>query len=156
MRKLFLAFIASSTLFLTACSSCLGHTPTPGTAAPQAEAPDDTQSLVATLDSLLKAGDGAQFYAVLANVPEKMMEVTDSTQARQYLKDLSSFLSTHQQEVADLIGKTGDALAAQDLSGLVQFFSDSDQVMTYFHLGGAEGDVVGNVGQTPSGTDNIH
>ena len=115
MKKLFLALVAASTLLLTACSSCLGTTPTPGEAAPQGKAPDDTQSMVLVLDSLLKAGNGAQFYAILANVPEKMMEVTDTTQAREYLIELQEYLSSHQEQIDNLVQNTSDAIAKTEL-----------------------------------------
>ena len=157
MRKLFLAFIASSALFLTACSSCLGHTPTPGEAAPQAVAPDDTLSMVSTLESLLKAGDGAQFYAVLANVPEKMMELTDSVQARQYLTTLCEFMSSHQEQINALVSNTSDALAAQELPGLVQFFSDPEKLQTFIGqlpaFAQPANDVAGTVTEGASGTE---
>ena len=132
MKKLFSALIAASTLYLTGCSSCLGTTPTPGEAAPQAEAPENTQSMVVTLDSLLKAGDGAQFYAILANVAEKMMEVTDTAQAAAYLMELQSYLTTNQEQIETLIKNTSDAVAKQEMPGLVSFFSDIDMLQSVY------------------------
>lgn len=132
MKKLFLALVAASTLYLTGCSSCLGTTPTPGEAAPQAEAPENTQSMVVTLDSLLKAGDGAQFYAILANVAEKMMEVTDTAQAAAYLMELQSYLTTNQEQIETLIKNTSDAVAKQEMPGLVSFFSDIDMLQSVY------------------------
>lgn len=132
MKKFFLALVAASTLFLTACSSCLGTTPTPGEAAPQGEAPDDTQSMVSVLDSLLKAGNGAQFYAILANVPEKMMEVTDTAEARGYLIELQEYLSSHQEQIDALVQNTSDAIAKAELPGLVTFFSDIDMLQSVY------------------------
>ena len=132
MKKLFSALIAASTLYLTGCSSCLGTTPTPGEAAPQAEAPENTQSMVVTLDSLLKVGDGAQFYAILANVAEKMMEVTDTAQAAAYLMELQSYLTTNQEQIETLIKNTSDAVAKQEMPGLVSFFSDIDMLQSVY------------------------
>lgn len=132
MKKLFSALVAASTLYLTGCSSCLGTTPTPGEAAPQAEAPENTQSMVVTLDSLLKAGDGAQFYAILANVAEKMMEVTDTAQAAAYLMELQSYLTTNQEQIETLIKNTSDAVAKQEMPGLVSFFSDIDMLQSVY------------------------
>ena len=135
MKKLFLALVAASTLYLTACSSCLGHTPTPGEAAPQAEAPDDTKSMVDVLDSLLKKGDGARFYGILANVPEKMMEETDTAKVLQYVTDLREFLTGHQEEIASLIQNTSDPIAKEELPGLVSFFSYIDMLQSVFGFG---------------------
>jgi hypothetical protein len=134
MKKLFLAIVACSTLFFTACSSCMGHTPTPGEAAPQGEAPDDTRSMVMILDSLLTAGDAAQFYGILANVPEKMTEVTDTALAREYLIELQEYLFGHQEQIDALVQNTSDEIAKQELPGLVTFFSDIDQLMAFYHL----------------------
>lgn len=135
MKKLFLALVAVSTLYLTACSSCLGHTPTPGEAAPQGEAPDDTQSMVSVLDSLLKKGDGARFYGILANVPEKMMEETDTAKVYQYVRDLHEFITGHQEAIATLIQNTSDPVAKEELPGLVSFFSDIDMLQSVFGFG---------------------
>jgi len=132
MKKLCLALVAASTLFLTACSSCLGHTPTPGEAAPQGDAPESTQSMVSALDSLLKAGDGAQFYALLANVPEKMMEETDTAKICQYVTELQTYLSTHQEEIAALVSNTTDPIAKEELPNMVSFFSDINQLQTFY------------------------
>ena len=140
MKKLFLALVAASTLYLTACSSCLGHTPPPGEAAPQANAPDDTQSMVGVLDSLLKKGDGAHFYGILANVPEKMMEETDTAKVHQYVKDLQEFLTGHQDEIAALIQNTSDPVAKEELPGLVSFFSDTDMLQSVFGFGQHDND----------------
>ena len=132
MKKLFLALVAVSTMLLTACSSCLGTTPTPGEAAPQSEAPDNTESMVTILDSLLKVGNGAQFYAILANVPEKMMEVTDTAKSREYLMDLQEYLSGHREQIDALIQNTSDAIAKQELPGLVTFFSDLNMLQSVY------------------------
>ena len=134
MKKLFLAVVVASTLFLTACSSCLGTTATPGNAAPQGEAPDDTQSMVSILDSLLRAGDAAQFYGVLANVPEKMMEVADTAQIRDYLVELYEYLTAHQAEIDALVENSSDTVTKQELPGLVKFFSDIDQLLAFYGL----------------------
>ena len=151
MKNLFLALVAVASLFLTACSSCLGHTPTPGEAAPQAEAPDDTQSMVTRLDSLLQVGDGAQFYAILASVSEKMMEVEDTVQARQYLAELHEFLTSHQEQIDALAKSTTDAVASQELPGLVSFFSDIDQLLVFYNLDQSATDVAENITDMPSG-----
>ena len=135
MKKLLLALVAISTLYLTACSSCLGTTPTPGEAAPQAEAPKDTRSMVAVLDSLLKAGDGAQFYGVLANVPEKMMDETDTAKVQMYVMQLQEFITENQQQIDALIQNTSDPVAKTELPGLVTFFSDIDKLRSVFGFG---------------------
>ena len=145
MKKLLLALVAVSTLFLTACSSCLGTTPTPGEAAPQADAPDDTQSMVSSLDSLLKAGDGAKIYAILANVSEKMMEVTDTAKAREYLMELNIFISAHQEELTALAKSSSDAVTKQELPGLVTFFSDINMLQTVYGFVQPAADMAENV-----------
>lgn len=151
MKRLLLALVAASTLFLTACSSCLGHTPTPGEAAPQAEAPDDTRSMVSQLDSLLGTGDGAQFYALLANVPEKLMAVEDTALTRQYLIELQEYLTSHREQIDALVKNTTDAVASQELPGLVGFFSDIDQLLAFYNLNQPNADVAENTAETPSG-----
>ena len=140
MKNLLLALVAVSTLYLAACSSCLGHTPTPGEAAPQADAPEDTQSMVSVLDSLLKVGDGAQFYGILANVPEKMMEENDTAKVRLYVTDLQKYLTAHQDEIAALIQNTSDPVAKEELPGLVSFFSDINMLQSVYGFGQQDND----------------
>ena len=88
--------------------------------------------MVVTLDSLLKAGDGAQFYAILANVAEKMMEVTDTAHAAAYLMELQSYFTTNQEQIETLIKNTSDAVAKQEMPGLVSFFSDIDMLQSVY------------------------
>lgn len=132
MKNLFLTLVALCTLLLTACSSCLGTTPTPGKAAPQAEASGNIQSTVDMLDSLLQAGDGAQFYAVLANVPEKLMDESDSMKVQTYVSELHEFLTTHQEPIAAMAGRADDPVTKEELPKLVAFFSDSEQLQAFY------------------------
>ena len=91
--------------------------------------------MVDVLDSLLKKGDGARFYGILANVPEKMMEETDTAKVLQYVTDLREFLTGHQEEIASLIQNTSDPVAKEELPGLVSFFSDIDMLQSVFGFG---------------------
>jgi len=133
MKKLFLALVAASTLYLTGCSSCLGTTSTPGEAAPQAEASNDPEQTVNVLDSLLKAGNGEQFYAILANVPEIMMEASDTTELQNYGMVLHHFFVAHQDEIDRLVASSSDPLVQEVLPGLVSSFSNDSTLQTFIH-----------------------
>ena len=132
MKKLFLALVAASTLFLTACSSCLGTTPTPGEAAPQAEAPDDPQSMVHDLDSLLKAGNGEQLYAKLSSGMEKMSWATDIDSVRDYGMMLHEYVTNHRDEIIALVPNISNPDAKRDLPGFVYLFCDLNMLQSVY------------------------
>ena len=134
MKKLLLALVAASTLLLTACSSCLGTTPTPGEPAPQAEAPDDPQSMVRDLDSLLKAGNGAQLCAKLSNGMEKMSWATDTALVREYGMTLHEYVTSHKDEITALVPNISNPEAKRELPGLVTFFSDIDKLQDFINM----------------------
>ena len=146
MKKLFLALVAVSTLFLTACSSCLGTTPTPGEAAPQAEAPDDPQSMVRELDSLLKAGNGEQFYAKLVNGMEKMNWATDTDSVRDYGMILHGYVTNHRDEIIALVPNISNPDAKRDLPGFVDLFCDLNMLQSVYGFILPDTDLAENVG----------
>ena len=85
------------------------------------------------------------------------MELTDSVQARQYLTTLCEFMSSHQEQINTLVSNTSDALAAQELPGLVQFFSDPEKLQTFIEqlpaFAQPANDVAGTVTEGASGTE---
>ena len=133
MKKLLFALVAVSTLLLTSCSSCLGTTPTPGEPAPQAEAPDDPQSMVRDLDSLLEAGNGAQLCAKLSNGMEKMSWANDTALVREYGMTLYEYVTNHKDEITALVPNISNPEAKRELPGLVTFFSDIDKLQTFIN-----------------------
>ena len=101
--------------------------------------------MVAVLDSLLKAGDGAQFYGVLANVPEKMMEESDTAKVKRYVMELFEYLTAHQEQIVALADKSADAVTKEELPKLVHFFTDLDQLQAFYGLSQSGASSVGTM-----------
>lgn len=123
MRTLVLTLVALATLMLSACSSCLGRTPTPGEAAPQAEAPDNTLSMLSTLDSLLNSGDGEALYANMSSIYEKVIAFEDAAKAKACLDSLHHFFLGNEEQIASVLAGISNTEYADDARKLADSFA---------------------------------